>query len=295
MTEQAADSAHAARLASAFSTVVFRDLARQKTTVAKRRLANVAGLVHDDTSATLADAFNRAHAAMWKYYRNEYIFKNALISKIVFGKHSPRTASALLEIPMGASCADLIVLNGTITIYEIKTDLDQFDRVASQVADYSTRAEHVTVVVSESRANAAESRLPAQVGILTIRQNGALRTIRPSVSNLHQLNVDHLFQLLRTEEALRILQRTRRYELDVPTGYAWPRMREIFAELPVELAHKEVLAELHTRGQIATSLTTQSSFPISLRALAYATDLSQAASRRLLSRLNSHPSVIFKY
>lgn len=291
MSEHAVDSANAARLASAFSTVVFRDLARQDPSLAQKRLARVAALVRDEAGATLGDAFDRAHAAMWKHYRNEYVFKNTLISKIVFGKHSPRTASALLELPMGKSCADLVVLNGTTTIYEIKTDLDQFDRLATQVADYSTRAEHVTVVVSESRVDAAAARLPTWVGILTMRRNGALRTVRPSMSNLHRLEVDHLFQLLRTEEARRILWRTMGYELDVQPGYAWPRMREVFIQLPADRAHAEVLAELHARSRSAVSLTTKDKFPRSLRALAYATDLSRAASRRLLERLSSPPSV----
>lgn len=280
------------RLASAFSTPVFRALSENAPSVALDRLSFIADADPTDPDPTLGAAFDRAYARLALEYRNEYFFKTQLISKIVFGRHSPRTAAALVEVPMGSSCADLVIMNGTSTVYEVKTDLDDFTRLAGQVSDYSTRAEHVNVVVSDLRAAGAERHLAEHVGILAFTRRGSLRTVRPSVSRLETLEIDHLYQLLRGAEAEAILRRTLGYQLDVGSGLAWPRMREVFRQLPVDLAHNEVVAELRLRGRRTGALASVPSFPHSLRCLAYATAVSGKGASRILDRL-SQPVMAF--
>jgi hypothetical protein len=236
-------------------------------------------------AASLGEAFDLAHRLLQQQYRAEYVYKNELISKIVFGRHSPKTASALLELRMGSSCADLVIVNGTSTTYEIKTDLDQFTRLRQQLEDYSTRTEFVYVVTSERRAEIAVAQVPRNVGVVAIRAGGALRTVKAAVANLDALQVDHMFQMLRTAEALHLLARVTGYELDVQPGYAWPRMRELFADLPASIVHRGVVDELRARGIATGALTMAPGFPASLRALAYSTELSGVAAERLLERL----------
>jgi hypothetical protein len=191
---------------------------------------------------------------------------------------------------MGKSCADLMIVNGTSTIYEVKTDLDDFARLSGQVLDYSSRAEHVNVVVSEARAKTAEGHLADHVGILAVTERGRLRMIRPSTSQLRVLRVDHLYQLLRTGEAAAILKRTLDYDLDVASGSAWPRMREMFGQLSIELAHREVVDELRNRGRAAGAVAAVPHFPPSLRCLAYATSISGRGATRVLTRLGQSVS-----
>lgn len=278
--------------AAAFSSAVFRELGRENPApFARERLALVANFALEK-DATLGAAFDSALSILARDYRNEYVYKNGLVSKIVFGRHSPNTASALLELRMGNSWADLVVINGTTTTYEIKTDLDQFSRLESQTGDYESRSEFVVAVTSDKRAFRAEQLLPSHVGILALRKNGAISTVRAAESNLDRLRADHLFSMLRTGEAISILRDLRGYELDVASGEAWKRLRSLFSELTIAEAHRGVLGQLRLRATSAVNLTSNAAFPKSLRALAYSTELSAVGRRRLLQLMSAPAALV---
>ena len=128
------------------------------------------------------------------------------------------------------------------------------------------------------------------VGVIALRRNGALATIRPSSSNLARMSAKKLFVLLRTGEALELLSRSIGYEADVPPGHLWPRMWELFTEFPIEVAHHEVLTQLRLRNASALSLVTDARFPTSMRALAYGSELSGRGVLRVRDRLASRAS-----
>lgn len=282
-----------ARSAAVFSTVTLSELAQRQTGSTSSRLrAFIGQRSESDSNATLGQVFDNAFGEIASAYKSEYVYKNTLISKIVFGRHSPRTCAAMLEVPMGHSLADVVILNGTMTTYEIKTDLDGFRRLASQLEDYRSRSEHVYVVTSDSRACAVEHGLPDGVGLIALRSSGSLSILRPSESNSARLNADHLFLLLRTDEARRVARRMTGNDIDDPVGRAWPKLRVLLGQTdPFEL-HNEVLRELRSRQMKVAALVGHKDFPTSLRALAYSTDLSSLESSRLLSRLDSMPSQV---
>ena len=68
----------------------------------------------------------------------------------MLGIHSPRTTPALTEVPIGSSKADFILINGKAVVYEIKTALDNFDRLDGQIEDYYKAFSRTVVVTSES-------------------------------------------------------------------------------------------------------------------------------------------------
>ena len=78
--------------------------------------------------------------------RNEYYYKNTLLNKLLLGIHSVNTTTALTEIPIAKSKADFVLINGKAVVYEIKTELDNFDRLENQINDYYTAFDHVAVV-----------------------------------------------------------------------------------------------------------------------------------------------------
>ena len=188
---------------------------------------------------------------------------------------------------MGRSVADLVILNGTTTTYEVKTDLDHFTRLATQLSDYAQHTEHVNVVVSDKRAASAERQIIESVGIIALRRNGALATIRPSSSNMSKMSVDSLFMMLRTEEAKTLLFRSCGYEPDVISGHLWVQMREVFRQFTIEDAHRLVLHQLRKRSSSALHLVTDPAFPRSMRALAYSSELSKVGIKRVHARLAS--------
>lgn len=78
-------------------------------------------------------------------YRNEYFYKNTLLNKLLLGIHSPRTTTALTEIPVAKSIADFILINGKAVVYEIKTELDNFDRLEGQYTFRSQLKKCITI------------------------------------------------------------------------------------------------------------------------------------------------------
>lgn len=274
-------------LASVFSSRVFRDLAMgvERPNLQARLTALTDIPLRND--ATLGDAFDAAYRLLVRDYRSEYTFKNELVSKIIFGRHSPSTATALIEQPMGSSEADVLVLNGTSTVYEIKTEFDSYSRLGRQLADYSRYADLVNVVTSDNRATAIERMLPGHVGLLTWQRSGALRVVRPPKSNLDALQSGCIFELLRTREALAALTQHVGYSVDVPRGHLRQRLNEIFARLDIAEAHGLVVRQLRSRKSSARSLARVPWFPRSLRAAAYGTELSQVGTQRVLERLSA--------
>ena len=103
-------------------------------------------------------------------YRNEYLYKNTLLNKLLINAHRINTTVALTEVPIANSKADFIMINGKAVVYEIKTELDTFERLENQIKDYYKAFDHVCVVTSETQESALLEKLsgtPTGLYILT--------------------------------------------------------------------------------------------------------------------------------
>ena len=76
---------------------------------------------------TNSELLSEIYKELQSNYRNEYFYKNTLLNKLLLGIHSINTTTALTEIPIAKSKADFILINGKAVVYEIKTELDNFD------------------------------------------------------------------------------------------------------------------------------------------------------------------------
>lgn len=112
---------------------------------------------------------------MSKSYRNEYFYQNTLLNKLLLGKHSVNTTTALTQVPVGKSKADFILINGKAVVYEIKTELDTFDRLNSQLNDYFKAFNHICVVIPEEYYEKAVSILrDSPVGIYALTPHNTI-------------------------------------------------------------------------------------------------------------------------
>lgn len=103
------------------------------------------------------------------YYPNETTIKANFIDRILLPQ-SPETIS-IFELPIGNSRVDMCKVNGHSAAYEIKTDLDTFDRLEGQLRDYFDVFETVYVVTSDNRWRELPSYVPDECGIYTYRQD----------------------------------------------------------------------------------------------------------------------------
>lgn len=102
-------------------------------------------------------------------YPNETTVKANFINRILLPQ-SPKSVS-IFELPIGKSRVDMCKVNGHSAAYEIKTDLDTFTRLKSQLKDYFDVFETVYVVTSEERWQDLPDYVPDACGIYSYRQS----------------------------------------------------------------------------------------------------------------------------
>jgi hypothetical protein len=270
-------------IAGLFTTATLRSLAAPAPWEAMRRLGTYPHIFEADIA--LGDLFDQMFAGLARTRPSEYVFKNTIVSRLIFGRHRPTTAGAMLEMPIGRSVADVVVVNGTITMYEIKTDLDSFARLDDQLADYSTLADNVYVVTSKSRSNAALRAAPSHIGVLSVDNRGRLSACREAAGGLHRVTAASMFGSLRQAERIEVLRRLRAH--DDRTDHS--ALREMFDSVPVADLYPEVVRSLRARLMAPSDLVSAQQFPHSLRALAYGAELNPSARARLATRLKGIP------
>src|SRR3546814_5194136 len=108
------------------SDLVFREMAKKGRSGLFRRLIDQTDLIERAyPRATVGDTFDSAFDILKVAgHRDEYIYRAAISHKVLMGTHSLRTASMLNEFRAGSCKADLVILNGTATVYEIKSERD---------------------------------------------------------------------------------------------------------------------------------------------------------------------------
>jgi len=275
-------------LACAFTRPAFAAMARTRDYRAPFTALLKAGVVreHDKSCQPLASVFEMAWAHLAKGYRNEYVYKNDLASRLIFGRHSPRTAGFQLELPIGRSIVDVAVTNGTSTAYEIKTEYDTTRRLNSQTGDYLKAFDRVFVVTHPAHAGRFERELDPRVGLIVLAPSGAMSTRREAQSNLEYVEPAVIFRCLRRPEYLSAIEQLFGSIPRLPNGLIAAHCEKLFATVSALDAHKVFVEALRARTTDENTVHFVAHLPASLRALGYATPLSGRQRTNILTLLS---------
>lgn len=149
------------------------------------------------------DKFKDVYSVLKKQYRNEYFYKNTIINKLLLGRHSINTSTALSEIPLSKSKADIVLINGKAVVYEIKTQLDSLDRLDNQILDYYKVFDHVEIITDDSHFNKImEKYSKSPVGISTLTKKNTISQKKKPVKNTRLLEHNSMYKTLRKEEMI---------------------------------------------------------------------------------------------
>jgi hypothetical protein len=203
---------------------------------------------HIEPSMSLKQFLDWIYAILFKNYRNEYIYKNVIANKILLGKHSLNTSHMLTEFRVGKCKADAVVLNGTSTVYEIKSEFDSFARLQNQIQAYLAIFDHLNVITSVSQASKMGSILPDMAGILILTNRNTITTVRESKSNKKNTNPGILFDSLRKNEYIKITKEYFGVVPDVPNTQIYRKCKKLFGEIPPEIAHDLTIKVLRMRS-----------------------------------------------
>ncbi|MDT4762561.1 sce7726 family protein [Sphaerochaeta sp. PS] len=226
-----------------------------------------------------SEVLSELYQFMAKHYRNEYVYQNTLLNKLLLGKHSTKTTTALMQIPIGKSIADFILINGKARVYEIKTELDDFSRLKTQLNDYYKAFAQVCVVTSEDRAPRILTMLkgsPVGVSVLTKRNTLSLR--KEPLEERGFLSHRVLFQVLRKTEYEQIILQVTGQLPQVPPVFQYRACLESFGTIEMEKLYPMVLATLKRRNSLTEEYCL--GIPYSLRSLRYFSQYNQAEERR---------------
>ena len=223
---------------------------------------------------------------MEKYYRNEYFYKNTLLNKLLLGVHSLNTTSALTEVPVGKSKADFILINGCATVYEIKTELDNFDRLMGQLEDYYKAFSRVIVVTSESNYSLLQKRLEGlPTGICVLTHRGHLSHRKQPEEFCGDLSSDIMFKILRKSEYEEILLREYSYLPSVSQFSYYRACKSMFGALTTDQQQQNLVKALKKRIQI--EVESFKKIPYELKFLVYFSNLREVDYTKLENFLRS--------
>lgn len=148
----------------------------------------------------ISEMISSIYSYLGSNHRNEYYYKNQLLNKIVFGKHSPNTTSALRELPVSNSIADFIIINGRAQVYEIKTELDTLQRLNGQLRDYYKAFKYVNVITDIKYVDTIKKEVNKDIGIYTLTKRNQIHQVREARAHSSELRSDAMFKILRKNE-----------------------------------------------------------------------------------------------
>lgn len=264
------ESGQISALSKLFSPSIFKELAIKGESAVFARLLTLARIDSPaDKANTVGDAFETAFSLLKaEGRRDEYVYRNAIVQKILMGKHSLRTASMMAEFRAGECKADLVILNGTATAYEIKSERDSLGRLAHQVSNYRKVFAATTVIASAEHIDAVASMLPKDVGILQLSDRYRIQTVRDPIEDAARVDPAVIFDSLRVNEAKQVLGILGVETPNVPNTRIRGELRGLFVEQNPASIHRAMVTVLKKTRTSALLIDAIEHVPYSLRAVA---------------------------
>lgn len=239
-----------------------------------------------DDSSKNEQVISEIYSYLGREYRNEYFYKNTLLNKLIVNAHRLRTTVALTEVPIARSKADFIMINGKAVVYEIKTELDTFERLKSQIADYYKAFDHVCVVTSEDQSKALESQVvDSPVGIYILTKRNTIQRLKEPAIYREALDLESIFKILNKPEYEQLLlQLNDKLPNVTPINY-YRTCKELFCRHTVDEVYPLFLKILKSRNRI--DIVDYKTIPYALRFLVYFSKYKRDDYEKLQKFLNN--------
>lgn len=236
--------------------------------------------VNDSEAKTHGEIISEIYAHLGESYRNEYYYMNTLLNKLLVGIHSVNTTTALSQVRIGNHIADFVMINGEGQVYEIKSDLDNFERLNDQLYDYFKAFSKVSVLASEHEREHVEHVLDKlgdmgkAVGIYVLSEKDTIFS-KTSGREPKQYddNLDHrcIFTLLRKREYENVLIKYFNEIPQVAPVFHFKACLEQFRQIPILEAQSLAFIELKKRNTITKTIF--DNIPTELKSVIYFSNL----------------------
>lgn len=207
----------------------------------------------ENNLSTIQNVYNK----LSRSYRNEYFYKNTLLNKRLLGIHSVNTTTALTEIPVGRAKPDFILINGKAVVYEIKTELDNFDRLENQINEYYKAFNHVAILTYEKNIEMAKRKIDEinkPIGLYILQKNVKIKTVMEPKEYNDDLDRDVIFSILRKREYESIIEKRFGSLPQVSQFDYYDVCRQLTEDIRLEQFYSDFLIELKKRNPINKEL-----------------------------------------
>jgi len=274
-----------------FACSVIREMASKGRSPLLARLAKQSGLVDTlSQSQRVYNLFDKAFSLLKRDgSRHEYVYKAALTQNILLGRHSLQTASMLNEFRVGNCKADLAILNGMATVYEIKSDRDSLARLERQISAYANVFAKVYVIAAEDHIPGVVSCVPEHVGVLLLNSRQQISTLREAVGRPEHTSPEAIFDCVRTIEAGLILRSCGVSVPAVPNTQLSFVLRELFTRLTPHEAHEGMVRVLKVTRNLVPLSDLVERLPRSLQPVALTVTIRKRDHERLVAAVNTPP------
>jgi hypothetical protein len=272
-----------------FSSGVLREMARRGRSPLFARLADESLLMRSFApSDRVHHLFDSAFSVLKKKaHRHEYIYKAALTHKILLGAHSLQTASMMTEFRVGECKADLAILNGTATVYEIKSERDSLTRLERQLRAYKQVFAKIYVIAGENHIDAIFNSVSSDVGVMRLSNRHQISTLREAIDQPERTSPAAIFDSIRLSEAKKILELNGISTPHLPNTELHSALRSLFVMLSPTTAHGGMVQVLKKTRNLLPLADLIKKLPTSLQPAAMSIPLRKADHERLFKAVNT--------
>jgi len=280
-----------------FSASLIRELARKGRSPIFARLAKESSLLEVTAPQDpVRNLFDSAFSLLKrKNYRHEYIYKAAITHKVLLGTHSLQTAVMLNEFRVCNSKADSVILNGTSTVYEIKSERDSLTRLEQQISSYRKVFAKVNIITGENHLNSVLAMVPGDVGVLLLTDRFQISTIREAIDSPNRTIPEAIFDSIQLREAKKILKKMNIEIPKLPNTQMHEALRKRFITLTPSEAHDGMVQVLRITRSLLPLAEFVSALPHSIQAAALSTPLRKQDHARLLEAMGTPISEALKW
>lgn len=271
-----------------FTNPVFREVAQSGTS--DYILSQIRKYQHQLSAgpgSPIRNVIENAYGYLGRNYRNEYVYKNTIINNILLGRHSVNTATMLNELKVAGSIADTVIINGTSTVYEIKTELDNPAKLEKQVDDYRKAFVKVYLVTHHSLTERYQSLIKDKpVGLLSLSGRFNLTTVKPATEDYDGLDTDSMMKTLRKDEYCAVIEDYFGRLPEVSNIRFFSECLRLAREIEPRTLHEMMLTRLKKRVPGDSQSLASSTIPREIKHICLCIDPSRAEYNNLSHFLN---------
>ncbi len=276
------------KISSLFNSSLHNEMKKGKKYLNKidKVLNDSFGKLEPHSDMTIMNLMDELYDMLKRDYRCEYVYKNAIIHKLLLGKYSLNTTMYLNELSVDNSKADLVFLNGTSTVYEIKTELDSLERLERQICSYSKAFEYIYIVTDEKNIEKILEIVPEYVGVKVLSKRYTLKLIREAKSNKKNIDKNVIFNFLRKGEYTQLINDVYGYIPNVPNYKMYGECKRLFNDIELDLAHELVINKIKKRSLLDEQVNIVRKVPNSLKLFVLYKQLNRKECLNLDAALN---------